>query len=139
MPAVLVKLELGMALGAAWAGGGPLRSMAGLSLAFSPRSEGSMNLPPSSHHLRCGTESEQFPLTRRMSGFSGAGRRCGITHYYGCYYISISPPRWAILSSYLPEMKSPSDALRLHEFYNSCCHQPAPCDSVQEPQLPRQS
>lgn len=47
------------------------------------------------------------------------------------------PPRWAILSSYLPEMKSPSDALRLHEFYNSCCHQAAPCDSVQEPQVPR--
>lgn len=50
-----------------------------------------MNLPPSSHHLRCGTESEQFPLTRRMSGFRER-ERVVASHTIMAATTSASPP-----------------------------------------------
>ena len=74
-----------------------------------------MRLPPSSHHRHYETESQQFPLTRQMSGFSEAGT-CGASHTIMAATTSASPPCWAILSSYLPALKLSSNALRLHEF-----------------------
>lgn len=74
-----------------------------------------MRLPPSSHHLRYEIESQQFPLTRWMSGFSEAGT-CAASRAIMAATTSASPPCWAILSSYLPALKSSGNALRLHEF-----------------------
>lgn len=95
-----------------------------------------MHLPPSSHHLRYETESQQFPLTRQMSGFSEG--TCAASRTIVAPTTSAFPPSWAILSTYLQAPKSSCNALRLHEFENSCCHQPVPCASVEEPRIPRQ-
>lgn len=74
-----------------------------------------MHLPLSSHHLRCETESQQFSLTRRMSGFSEAGM-CAASHTIMAATTSASPPCCTILSTYLQALKSSSNVLRLHEF-----------------------